>query len=398
MKKSKFRIAFIHNMYISYRIPVFENLSKRYDVTFFFEQIGKGVKNSSRYVKYQLMKSLGFYGKYRWSPELFFLLFKGRFDLYILNGVGHLNSLIGFIVGFILRKPMLLWEVTWYRPLTLPRALIWPLSKSMIKKVDAICVCGVKAKDFFVSHGVAPQKILFAPNAISLEIPGDEKVLVDELRRSLGCQGKKVILFFGRLLKIKGINYLIEAFAKLEKDKYFLVIASSSKGPEYEALSKSCERLRLKNVSFITNAKEDERVLYFLLADVVVLPSVFYGADAEVWGLVVNEALSVGKPVIATHAVGAAYDLIENGINGYIVPDKDPNTLLKAIKKILTKSSARTKIKQLRSDEYFNFEYTVEGLVDGIEKAIHKHNARAMYRDNTTRLPSEVKGIVAAHA
>ncbi len=50
------------------------------------------------------------------------------------------------------------------------------------------------------------------------------------------------------------------------------------------------------------------------------VPSIFHRLEVESWGLVLNEAMSVRKPIVSTDMVGAAYDLIKDGVNGYIVP------------------------------------------------------------------------------
>ena len=116
------------------------------------------------------------------------------------------------------------------------------------------------------------------------------------------------------------------------KDTYLIVCGNG----EYE---EECKKLaeEYKNERIIFTGKIDStiRSLYYSQSNVFVLPSYSEEGVIEAWGLTVNEAMEYGLPVVATSAVGAAYDLIENGYNGYIVEENNINALEEGILKVI---------------------------------------------------------------
>src|SRR5207247_6127029 len=75
---------------------------------------------------------------------------------------------------------------------------------------------------------------------------------------------------------------------------------------------------------------------YYAIAEVVVLPSVTTPEGKEPWGLVINEAMNQAVPVIASDAVGAAAGgLVQDGVNGFVVPERNPSVLADRIRKVL---------------------------------------------------------------
>ena len=96
----------------------------------------------------------------------------------------------------------------------------------------------------------------------------------------------------------------------------------------------------------------------------LVLPAVS-DEHVEVWGLVVNEAMSLGKPVITTYAVGSSFDLIENGVNGFMVKEKDIQELASKINLLLSDNNLRKKMgdsSKSKIEKYFSYKKEVEGF------------------------------------
>ena len=87
------------------------------------------------------------------------------------------------------------------------------------------------------------------------------------------------------------------------------------------------------------------------------------------WVFIINEAMHFGKPVVATDAVGAAFDMIENGKNGFIVPEKDDNALFIAMKKILFDSELEKSMGKSSSEiieSSFKYKNMVKGFKNGV--------------------------------
>lgn len=162
-------------------------------------------------------------------------------------------------------------------------------------------------------------------------------VAVDKFRPT-GQPKRPTVLFVGRLLPHKGINYLIEA---MDTQTELRIIGRpwepqlvATRSEEYLAL---LHRLAMgKNVRFIFDAKDEQLVEEYSTALVTVLPSVYtdvFGqtrAAPELLGLTLLESLACGTPVIATR-VGGMPEVVEEGVTGFLVPPNDVRALAERI-------------------------------------------------------------------
>ncbi len=154
----------------------------------------------------------------------------------------------------------------------------------------------------------------------------NREALQEEIRKKYGIELQaKVVMYSGRLVKIKNVDLLIRAMAVLpEKENYILFVVGDGKQREsYEALAKTLG-VRMIVTGFITEQQTLFRMYY--AADCLVLPSVY-----DPWGLVINEAMSAHLPVIGTNYCGASMDLIQNGKNGYVLEQLEAGELAKYI-------------------------------------------------------------------
>ncbi len=131
---------------------------------------------------------------------------------------------------------------------------------------------------------------------------------------------RKRFLFIGRLSKIKNLSLLINAFNQLPD--YQLTIIGN--GEEKKYLS----TISQENISFLSSIKNSDLMLEFCKNDIFVLPSL-----SEPWGLVVEEALYFGLPVIVSNRCGVS-ELITHGVNGYVFSPFNELELIKIIKQI----------------------------------------------------------------
>lgn len=140
----------------------------------------------------------------------------------------------------------------------------------------------------------------------------------------------RCVLFVGRLLPHKGVNYLIEA---IDSDICLEVVGRSYHEDYFKLLQQLASR---KNVKFFTNASDDELMKAYRRALVTVLPSVYcdiYGTQyvmPELLGLVLLESMANGVPVICTD-VGSMPEIVIDGVTGFIVPPNDPKALRERI-------------------------------------------------------------------
>ena len=377
MIRTNLKIAFVHNSYIEYRTPFFDKVSSHYNTSFFFERYDSSLLGDKPPFMFRFLRSLNINKNYSFSPLLFFHLLNGKYHVFVAGAIGELNTYITFFVSSLLRKPFVFWDENWYWLCTRWKRLVWPFILYSIRNSKAILVPGSKSKDFYLTiDPTLKNRIFVAPNVSLLPQNQTIKLKANRFRTKLKLQDKKVVLFCGRLIKQKGFDYLVKAFAKMQERSanIFLLIVGGQygSGERYSAeeLVAFQRTFGDDKIHFTGWVESTEKAAYFLLADVVVVPSIFYAGGSEVWGFAVNESMSVGKPVVATKAVGSAYDLIQNGKNGYIVPDKDPEALSKVISLILEDSCKRQTMGEL-SLQIIQKGFKYENMLAGFEQALN---------------------------
>ena len=165
-------------------------------------------------------------------------------------------------------------------------------------------------------------------------------------------ENDRMILFVGRIERLKGIDTLLQAISILSKNgalkccNYFLVIIGGN--PEYEGngnegelsrLMKMCEEIGIGDlVLFLGNRSQDTLPYYYSAAECVVMPSHY-----ESFGMVALEAMACGTPVIASQVGGLAY-LVQDGETGYSIPNGNPEILSQKLLEIIRNSKLRKRL------------------------------------------------------
>ncbi len=185
---------------------------------------------------------------------------------------------------------------------------------------------------------------------------------LDLLGRELNlAPGRAVILFASKLQPRKHADDLLEAYARLCASGAIppphLVIAGD--GEQRAALELRANELGLGGVRFAGFRNQSELPAFFALADVFVLPS-----RHEPWGLIVNEAMAAGCPVIVSDEVGAHADLVTDGVEGFVFPVGDVAALATALERVLstTQQARRMGEAARRRIASWDFEADVRGL------------------------------------
>ncbi len=148
------------------------------------------------------------------------------------------------------------------------------------------------------------------------------------------------VLFVGRLIRQKGINFLLEAVSILQKKyKKMIQVTIVGDGPSKKELIKICEELKIKDsVKFLGSQRDVDQIMRS--SRVLVLPS-----RSEGFGLVLLEAMKNKLPIIATN-VGGIPEIVTNGQEGILVPKEDPKALADSINRVLENSELRSQFIQ----------------------------------------------------
>jgi glycosyltransferase involved in cell wall biosynthesis len=131
----------------------------------------------------------------------------------------------------------------------------------------------------------------------------------------------------------KGVDCLLAAFSGLPESARLLLVGREAELPRLLGLLPAPVRARIRYAGFQAPGALPE---FFAQADVFVLPSRYDG-----WGVVVNQALGAGLPIIVSDRVGAGYDLVRPGENGFVVPAGDQDALAGAMRRYLSDETLR---------------------------------------------------------
>jgi glycosyltransferase involved in cell wall biosynthesis len=374
------RAAFVTNICPHYRVKTFEILAQRYETDFLFYSAGNewywqkdhGVRKGN--FRHCYLPVFHLTRRLRISPSLITMLLREPYDVYIKCINGRFALPVTYLVARLRRKPFVLWTGIWMTLGTPFHRLIFPLTRWIYRHADAIVVYGEHVRRYLVSVGVRPEKIFVACHAVDNSAYNGQASEHEKtaLRRKLEIDKQKMVLYLGRLEAIKGLDYLVRAFAALTRGDVTLVIAGD--GALRKELEVLADQLGIHSrIRFVGYVPADEARAYYALADLLVLPSVVMPTGKETWGLVVNEAMNQGVPVIATDAVGAAAGgLVQSGVNGFIVPERDSEALAQAIDRILSDDKLREQMSAnaRRIIAGWDNERMVKGFQQAIQYAI----------------------------
>ena len=370
------KVAFVTNICAHYRVKTFETLARYHDVDYYFFSAGDewywqqqhGVQRGSFHHEYLPGFRLG---GTRLVPTLPRRLWRGRYDVYVKCINGRFALPVTYAIARLKRKPFVLWTGIWMRLQTPAHRLFFPLTRYIYRHADAIAVYGEHTRRYLLDEGVPAERIFVAAHAVDNDIYR-RAVSVEEraaVRQKLGLAAEqKMVLYLGRLEEVKGLPYLLEAFASLREDSTVLVLAGT--GSMQASLERLADEIGIAGrVRFAGYVSPAEAVVYYALAWLFVLPSITLSKSKELWGLVVNEAFNQGVPVIATDAVGAAAGgFVRDGINGFIVPERNSQALAEAIGRFLDVPELRQRMS--RNARQAVTEWDNDRMVLGFHQAI----------------------------
>lgn len=232
-----------------------------------------------------------------------------------------------------------------------PHGLMKKTSVYVLKNADKIVAVSNALKDTVTGFGILSDKVKVIPNAVELSDfpPG--------LKERMGFK----ILFVGRLVPEKGLEYLIKSMEFIVKEIPQATLTVVGGGPMREELEGLVEGYSMGDKIRFEGMKPHSEILRYLQdTDLFVLSSLSEGLP-----LTVLEAMAAGKPVVATN-VGGIPDAVIDGESGILVPPKDIDALSKAIISLLgdrVKQIRMGEKARKRSEEKFSWEKIVESVV-----------------------------------
>ncbi len=364
------KIILVTNIMSPYRIPTFNQLASRY---------GKAFKvifcrQNDHYRKWNLLdrdhlkfdfavlNDLSIKLK-EWEIHLanglFSKLIREKPFLVIIEGFGF-PTIFSLLYTSLFHKKLIIFSAetqhtakaySWFRHL---------LRRFMVRHAQGFIAKGSLAKEYVVSLKVPQEKIFLTHYSIDPELLGLDPNKAKEKKET--TEKKKRILYVGRLTRLKGVDLLIRAYKQVKEKYPNIELGLVGDGPDEDEFKKLAEGT--DDISFEGYKQYDQLLPYYLNSDLFVFPTL-----RDVWGLVVNEAMMCGLPVICSKYAGCCQDLIREEENGLVVDPQNLEELSDSISDLISQNSKLSDYgkRSLQIIKDFTTERTTQGFVEAIE-------------------------------
>jgi len=248
-------------------------------------------------------------------------------DVLIIDGYSYAACWAGFFWAKVNKKKIILWSSS--NEEDRDRLFLKEKLKGfLVKRCDAANVYGKRNKDYLIKLGMKKDRIFIKGNTTDNAFYYNETIRL-KAKREVLCKQFGIpfhnFLYIGRFSKEKNLLFLLKAYKKLDADNWGLILVGN--GPQYQELDDFIDGNSIRNV-FLPGFKQKEEIpQYLAISDVFVLPSV-----SEPWGLVVNEAMAAGLPVLVSRKCGCYPDIVKDGKNGFSFDPFDKKELFRLMK------------------------------------------------------------------
>jgi len=356
------KILIVFNHPAPYKVRLFNELSKYFDLHVIFERKSASDRSKGFYFeeKYNFTThkihgiNIGREGKLSRGVKKH--LQKYEYDLIIMNGYSHFPEMNA--INFMKKWKMP--YVLYINGGTIKKesGLKSRIKRHFIRQANAYFSPDEASNKYLEYYGANPKHILNYPYSTiyEKEIVND-KPNKAELREKLGIKFDKVFVSAGQLIKRKNYLSLVEEWQKFPENHALFLIGDGKQRKEIEALIKE---KNLKNVVLTGFLPREKMFEYFRASDAFLFPS-----KEDIYGHVINEAMSQGLPVISTDKVNSAKKLIKEGENGFLLEKLKGESFQKAVEKILKLDAFESSISTAK-------ENTIEKMADAHVKMINE--------------------------
>ena len=350
------KILFVHPAIRIYHEPLFNRLGT-YGVQFLFSAINPPQTHMGIETAQVLAR---FHHPYRQAKEMSGLPFGNlswdllrvfRYDVVMFSFLTSIPFLLCALPLKMLGKKVVLFDETWRYPYDVKRYKPFlPLVRFLVRRcVSSFVVASSNSKNMFTQEFQVPAEnisVAYHSTVDFGQLPRDPvKSAQIEQRIDAVSRGRKVVLYLARIVAYKGLDVLIRAVAALPESACLVVVGGGPFQPECEQI---VNELNLgERVHFLGSCLSDESLYYHLSSDIFVLPSRFMTdeiVNCEMWGNTINEAMSLEVPTVLTDAVGAAADVIVDGVTGMQARQGDPTDLAEKLAFLLADDTRRIEI------------------------------------------------------
>lgn len=372
------KLVIVTEIIAPYRIPVFNALAQRPEIELHIIFLSENdptlrqwrvYKNEIKF-RYEVLPS--------WRRRF------GRYNILINRGVlsalnrinpdavlsGGYNYLASWETAYWAkahRVPLLLWSESTALDRRRGHRLVEFMKARFLRRCRGFVVPGKSSLQYLKELGIEDQRIFTAPNAVDTALFAR---LAEEARRNAPqvrarhSLPVRYFLYVGRLVKAKGVFELVKAYARLDDEVRAQVgLVCVGDGADRSELMEQAARIAPGTIRFPGFVHREELPEFYSLTDALVFPT-----HSDTWGLVLNEAMSCGLPVISTNVAGGVADLVQDGWNGFVVQPGDASQLAGAMTRLALDAELRTRM-GYRSKERIAA-YSPAAWAEGLVKAV----------------------------
>lgn len=372
------RLVILTEIISPYRIPLFNALAERSDINphvIFLAETDPALRQWQIYkdeirFSYEVLSSwrrrLGSYNVLlNWGLSR--ALESAQPDVILCGGYNYLASWQSQFWARMRSIPFLLWSESTSYDSRAGRPWVEFLKTEFLKNCAGFVVPGISSKEYLISRGHKERSIFTARNAVDNDLfMRGAKIArqnAPQTRAELNLP-QRYFLFVGRLVREKGVFDLLSAYASLDpqlRADAALILAGD--GPERRRLHEQASLISPGQVLFPGFIHRDQLAAYYALAEMVILPTY-----TDTWGLIVNEAMACGLPVLVSRAAGCAADLVRDGWNGREIVPEDVTGIGQAMECLSRKPELRREM-GLHSAERI-LKYSPNSWSEGIAAAV----------------------------
>ncbi len=239
------------------------------------------------------------------------------------------------------------------------------IRKLVIQRAKAFIVYGSKAKEYLINLGAEKSKIFVAINTVDTKFFTERTKILKESRKKI--DNKRHLTYVGYLSSRKNVITLLDCIYKLSKDRNDFVLDIIGDGddkPKLEAFAS--ENNLAEVVKFHGFVQKEQLPEIFASSDCFL-----FQTDFDIWGLVLNEAMAAGLPVIASPNAGATVDLIEDGKTGFKIDFNESEKVVEKINWMLNNRQQAEEVGMNASrfiSQRASIQISAKGFVDAITK------------------------------
>lgn len=206
--------------------------------------------------------------------------------------------------------------------------------RNIVRSCTGVMPCGLLGKAYFEKYGAQPDRIFLAPYEpdYALIESVDATAVQAVCHEYRIAAGRKRIVYAGRLVRRKRVDLLLEAFQRIAAERPewdLLIVGDGGERTNLQAAVRPEFASRVQWIRFLDD--QAKLTALYKACDVFVLPS-----EYEAWALVVNEAVAAGLAFVASDVVGAAHELVEDGVNGRVFPSGNVEALADCLLDVTT--------------------------------------------------------------